>query len=348
MIVTGSAACGTVENLSAGQKIDRAFDKLGKENSLTVEFGLDVDAATLKALDADSAPEDKMPQGIADLFSDGRVSITLDSKKPLKDSGEKDFAGMAIKVSGKDDDLIEFRVVDETAYVRANVKGFGELVGYPMPGADELPEEAGAFKDALEGKWIKIPSQELREAQNQMATEPGAKPKPVPTLDAAQQKKYTKLLQDVITREVDFETADGKDGAERITATAPFRTLATELVKEFRPLAKEMKWDSNLPSDKELKEAPNEKVKAEFLLKDGTLTELNVDLAKLTEDPKVKKFGLKVTFGKGEKVTAPAGAAPLSMDEVFEGMFGGMGADELSGAGLDEAPSEGFSFEETA
>ena len=30
MVLAGTAACGTVENLSAGQKLDNAFEKLGK------------------------------------------------------------------------------------------------------------------------------------------------------------------------------------------------------------------------------------------------------------------------------------------------------------------------------
>ncbi|MFC9492649.1 hypothetical protein ACFTZM_42205, partial [Streptomyces hydrogenans] len=47
-VLAGSAACGTVEQLSAGKKLDQAFEKLGKETSLSFELDLDVDAQTLK------------------------------------------------------------------------------------------------------------------------------------------------------------------------------------------------------------------------------------------------------------------------------------------------------------
>ncbi|MEU9350881.1 hypothetical protein AB0D65_07625 [Streptomyces griseoloalbus] len=333
-VLAGSAACGTVENLSAGQKLDRAFDKLGKENSLSFELDLDTDAATLQALDAQAESDEKMPDEIAELLSGARISFSVQSKKPLEKSGEKDFSAMAMKVSGPDGDLVEYRLVGDYTYVRADVDAIGQVAGAPMPSADELPDSAGAFKKLLNGEWIKVSTKELEKTGGGLAGAPGGEePAAEPTLDAKTQKKITKALRQVMAQEVDFATSGESDGTEHIKATAPFRTLLTELFDELRPLSNELPPGAELPTAKDFKDAPNEKVTADFTLKNGELTEVSVDLAKLAENAKVKKFALVLRMGKGEKATAPAGATEVRIDELLEGFFGGV-------------PAEGFTDEE--
>lgn len=326
VVLAGSAACGTVENLSAGQKLDRAFDKLGEEHSLSFELDLDADAKTLKALDADAEPGEEIPDEVAELLSGGRISVSMQSKKPLAESGDKDITGMAMKFSSPDGDLFEYRLVGKYTYFRADVDGFAKMTGSPMPSADELPESAGAFKKLLEGEWVKVATKDLEKTRDEMDEMQGpeaGEPSAEPTLDAKTQKKLMKALREVVAREVDFQTADGKDGAEHITATAPFRTLLTELIDEIRPLAKDLPPGAELPTDNNLKDAPNKKVTANFTLRNGALTEVSVDLAKLAEDAKVKKLALVLRMGKGEKATAPAGATEVKMDELMESFVGG-------------------------
>jgi hypothetical protein len=328
VVLAGSAACGTVENLSAGQKLDRAFGKLGKEHSLSFELDLDADATTLKALDAKGKPEpgEEIPDEIAELLSGGRISVSVQSKKPFDESGDKDFIGMAMKFSGPDGDLFEYRLVGDYSYVRADVDGFAKMTGSPMPPADELPASAGAFKALLEGKWVKFSTKDLattRDQLNEMEGAEGEKPSADPTLDAKTQQKLMKALKEVVAGEVDFKTAGGKDGTEHITATASFRTLLTELIDEIRPLAKDLPMGAELPTGKDLKDVPDKKVAARFTISNGALTEVSVDLAKLAEDAKVKKLALVLRLGKGEKATAPVGATEVKMDELMEGFFGG-------------------------
>ncbi|WP_345577101.1 hypothetical protein [Streptomyces prasinosporus] len=326
MVLAGSAACGTVENLSAGQKLDRAFDELGKERSLSFELDLDTDAATLKALDSEAEPDERMPDEAAELFADARLSVSVQSRKPIEQSGEKDITAMAVKLSGPDGALLEYRVIGDYTYVRVDVEAFTRLSGAPMPPADELPDSAGAFKKLLEGEWIKVATKELEEAGAGMAgaEDPeGGEPSAEPTLDAKTQKKLTKALRQVIAQEVDFKTSGGSDGTEHIKATAPFRTLMTELLDELRPLAEELPPGTELPTAEDVKDAPNEKVTADFTLKNGELAEVSVDLAELAENAKVKKFALVLRVGEGGKTTAPAGATEVRMDELMEGFLGG-------------------------
>ncbi|RSM95681.1 hypothetical protein [Streptomyces sp. WAC 01420] len=331
-VLAGSAACGTAEQLSAGQKLDSAFDKLGEQRSLSFELDLDTDAASLKALDSGTAePGEEMPDEVAELLSGARLSVSVRSKKPLEESGEKDISAMAMRFSGPDGDLVEYRVIGDHTYLRLDAQALGRIAGSPMPSADELPDSAGAFKKLLAGEWLKVPTKDLQETGEQMSEAEGfgadgsgaGEPSAEPSLDAGAQKKLMKALRQVIAQEVDFETSGGSDGTEHIKATAPFRTLMTELFDELRPLEKELPGAAGLPTAKDLADAPNEKVTADFTLKNGELTEVSVDLAKLAEKAKVKKFALVLRVGKGEKATAPKGATEVRVDELLEGFLGG-------------------------
>ncbi|WP_399933625.1 hypothetical protein [Streptomyces kanamyceticus] len=323
-----------MEQLSAGQKLDEAFEKLNQEKSLSFEFSLDTDAASLKAMDGSSSPEpgEEMPDEVAQLLSDAKVSVTVQSKKPFGKSGEKDFDRMAMKVSGPDGRLVEYRVIGDQTYLRTDASTLGKAMGAPLPKAADLPPEAGALKKVLEGEWVKIDTKQMEELAAENGAEPGAEPSPQPTLDAATQKKLMKAVREVVAREVTLKSAGGGDGTERVTATAPFRTLATELVGELRPLVKKLPPGMELPTDKELKDAPDGKVKADITLKNGELKEVRLDLAKLAENTKVKKFGLVIRMTDGVKPTAPAGATELDVEQLMAGMFGGMGAEGPDGA----------------
>ncbi|HZF91455.1 hypothetical protein [Streptomyces sp.] len=331
-----------MEQLSAGKKLDEAFEKLGNEKSISFEFGLDTDAQSLRALDSStgSEPGDELPDEVADLLTGAKISVTVQSKKPLDESGEKDYVGMAMKVSTKDGDLIEYRVIGDYTYIRSDMDSLGKAMGAPLPSAKDLPPEAGGLKDVLEGKWVKIDMKEMERTAAEMGAEPGAKPSPEPTLDAKTQQQLLEALRETIAREVDFKSAGDKDGSEHITATAPFRTLVTEFFDEIRPFAKKLPPGAELPTGKDLKDAPNTKVTADFTLKNGELTEVRVDLAKLAENAKVKKLGLVVRMSEGWTPTAPAGATELNIDEIM----GGFGAAmmEAEGGGGDGLPEEDF------
>ncbi|MEE1751521.1 hypothetical protein [Streptomyces sp. SP18CS02] len=324
-VLSGSAACGTVENLTAGQKLDRAFDRIGKERSVSVELDLDADAGSLKALDAEAEPGEEIPDEVAELISGARISLSVQSTKPLDESDEKDLTGLAMKVSSPDGDLFEYRVVGDHTYLRADVKAVAEMAGQPMPSAEELPESAEAFKKFLNGEWLKIATKDWEEVREGMGM-PGsgaAGPSAEPSLDADTQKKLLESLREVVAREVDFTSTGGKDGVEHIAATAPFRTLITELVDELRRLSKDLPPGMELPTAQELKDAPDKPVTADFTLKNGALSELSLDLTKLAENAEVKKFALVMRLGKGDKVAAPSGAAAVDVDELMEGVFGG-------------------------
>ncbi|WP_319253402.1 hypothetical protein [Streptomyces sp. ID05-39B] len=284
---------------------------------------------------SDPEPGEELTDEFAGVLSGLKFSVTVQSKKPIAESGEKDYVGMALKISSRDGDLTEYRVVGDYTYLRSDVNTLSKAMGLPLPSVEDLPPEAGGLKKVFAGEWVKINTKEMAKTYAEMGAEPGAEPEP--TLDAKTQKRLLEALRGTIAREVEFKTADGKDGSEHITATAPFRTLITEFLGEIRPLAKHLPPGMELPTDKDFKDAPNAKVTADFTLKNGELTQVSVDLAKLAEDAKVKKLGLVVRMSEGRTPEAPAGATELNMDEIL----GGFGAAMMDEEGFLE-DEEGF------
>jgi len=100
VLLTGVAACGTVENLTAGQKADQAVAGragLGEMKSLSFELGLDAKPSALVKLAGGAEPSDELPTELAELFTDVRVKVSVEPRKPPADSGEKDLVGTGVK-----------------------------------------------------------------------------------------------------------------------------------------------------------------------------------------------------------------------------------------------------------
>ncbi|WP_327354115.1 hypothetical protein [Streptomyces sp. NBC_01304] len=309
-------ACGTVENITAGKKVERAVDKLAEQRSLSFELSLDADPDVLDELMADSAgdtpPGEGPPPGFADFLSDARISVSVQSKKPLSASSEKDIVGTSMSIAGADGELVEYRLVGDTAYFRADTAAVGKAMGFPMPTADQLPKEAAPLKAALEGKWVKIDQAALEEAQKD-AGEPEAKP----SLDAKTERKLTRALKSVIAREVTFKDKGSKDGVDHVTAKANARDLLTGIFDKLGPLTDELPPGAELPTAKDFKDVPDKKIAIDFAVKNDALDAITFDLAQLAGKSdglkKGTKLPLSVKFGEGKKVTAPAGATELDL-----------------------------------
>lgn len=340
-LVTGVAACGAVENISAGKRLENATDKLGERRSLSVELDLDATPEQLIALSKNNSSAEPMTREEAEALAGLRVSVAVQAKKPLAEAGDKDITGVRMKLSGPDGDLAEYRIMGETAYIRLDVKAFGELSGEPAPSADELPEDmpgGKVLRKLFDGGWVKVDTAEMKKAQEELGAGGGQK-KGAGGADIAPEtsRKITKQLKKLFAREVTIKDEGRRDGADHLVATGPVRTLLTGVFDELRPFTDEIPGGEGLPTAKDFKDVPNKKIAVDFAIKNGALTEASADLAPFAEGlKKGDKLPLKLTFGEAGKIAAPSGATELDIKELMEAagamMMGGMDdASALSG-----------------
>ncbi|MET9408665.1 hypothetical protein ABZX90_23285 [Streptomyces sp. NPDC002935] len=330
VLLATAAACGTVQNLTAGQKVDHAVDRLGEQKSLAFQLDLDADADAINALAGEAGPDEALPPEAAKFFSGLRVDVSVKSKKPLADSGEKDIIGTSMKITGSDGVLVEYRVVGDFTYYRADMKAVGAAMGVPMPSADDLPAGEKEMRKVLEGDWVKVDTKKLEKAQKAQKAAGGAsKGDGADDIDAKTQKKILDAVSRVIAHEVTFRTKNGADGVEHVVATGNFRDLLTGVFDKLRPLQDELPEGAELPSAKDLKDAPNKKVAVDFTLKNGDLRQIRVDLSVLADGPKKAKLPLVLKFSRAGDISAPSGATEMPVDKVPGG--GALGGAFLGG-----------------
>ncbi|MFE9767760.1 hypothetical protein ACFYPC_25110 [Streptomyces sp. NPDC005808] len=314
VLLATAAACGTVQNLTAGQKVDQAVDRLGEQKSLAFELDLAAGSDALTALAGGAGSEEELPPEFAKLLAGLRVEVSVKSRKPLADSGEKDLVGTSVRIEGSEGVLAEYRVVGDFTYYRADMKALGEAMGMPMPTAEQLPESEKEFRKVLEGEWVKMDTSALGEAQRSESSSGGVDE--TAGIDAKTQQKIIDAVRGVFAREVTLSAKDGGDGTEHISAKANFRDLITGIVDKLGPLEGELPPGAELPTAKDLKDAPNKKVAVDLTLKNGDLTQVEVDLAALADAPKGTKLPLVMKFTEAGDVSAPAGATEIPGDMV--------------------------------
>ncbi|MFI0965156.1 hypothetical protein ACH4S8_27730 [Streptomyces sp. NPDC021080] len=296
--------------------MDHAVESLGEQKSLAFQLDLDADASAINALADEGGSDDPLPPEFGKLVSGLRVDVSVKSRKKLADSGQKDLVGTSVKVTGADGVLVEYRVIGDFMYYRSNMKAIGEAMGVPMPSADEIPPSQKEFKKIFEGDWVKVDTKELERAGKAAG---GTSKGGSGDIDAKTQKKILDAVRGVVGQEVKFRTKGGADGVEHVVATGNLRTLLTGVFDKLRPLQGDLPAGAELPTAKELKDAPNKKVAVDFTLKNGDLRQIRVDLAVLADTQKKVKLPLVLKFSKAGDVSAPSGATEIPAGKVSPG-----------------------------
>ncbi|MFF1358662.1 hypothetical protein [Streptomyces sp. NPDC058297] len=329
LLLATTAACGTVENLTAGQKIAKAADQLGEQKSLSFELGLDAKPDALLDL-AGGQGDEAMPPTVAKALAGAHVTFSVRSKKPLSDSDEKDFVGMGVKLSVPGGTLAEYRLAGDFVYFRLDMQKSSELMGFPLPSPKDLPKGEEGLAKALEGEWVKVDVVDLKKNTSGKGSSDSTGSKDSKSsLDEKTQRKVLKALRGVIADDVTLRSAGTENGTERIVAKASFRELLTDLFDKLGPLKDELPPGAGFPTAKDLKDAPAKKVAVDFSLTNGALSKISFDLATLADGEKGAKVPLVVKFGKAGDISAPSGATEVPLGE-------------LGGPLLSGAPMGGF------
>ena len=333
LLVVSVAGCGT-EQISAGTKVERAFDRLDQQKAVTMTVGFD--GSQQQIWNAMKGQKD-FTRDDARMLADLDVSLSMSSKKRLKDTKEGG-GSVALRVSqGPGKDLLEVRQLEgrKTMFVRADISRLMSLAaangdaeskaamkefGSFVDAAGELPSNYRSVKDALTGKWGSIDPEAYKDFSKSMGESSGGQ-SPIPDmngLSAKEQRKISKTLGKVISRNARFTDQGSKDGVDHVTVTLPTQKTADAVIKALEPV------ESQLPDGVELsslKEIPAEKLRLDVAIKDGVASKVTIDAAQL--DRKTEgRLPVSVGFAAGAgPVKAPAGAAALDPQDLMGAMM---------------------------
>ncbi|MFJ7906597.1 hypothetical protein [Kitasatospora sp. NPDC096204] len=359
VLATGLTACGTVQQLSAAQKVSKAFDKV--RDGKAAGFTLSIDATPEQVAAFANSGEHKAGSGLigsarggdhpmdeksAKAISGLSVSVSISADKPLKDIEAFRNAGKggdaakntdltldkSVRVSYLLSDrsgtaLLEYRQVDATGYLHADAKGLVKLVGEDPSTVDEmrkdLPEEMKPLGDVLAGKWVSFDLQSLADQAKESDGKKAA-PSATPTADPELANQLLNSVKDVIGRTVTYEDKGKKDGAEHLWVSAPARQLVDEMYKAVKPLsAKFPKQLGDFP-DRAPSDVPDRRIGVDLYLKNGAFSSATFDLAQLADkvEPGVN-FPVKLAFSQSApNVQVPADAVKVTDDQLMAAVLG--------------------------
>ncbi|GAB2728784.1 hypothetical protein [Kitasatospora kifunensis] len=313
-----------------------------------------------------------MEQKNADAIAGLGVSVEFHADQPLKDlksfklgSDPKDpqVAAELEKISAdyKLTDrsgavLVEFRQLHNVMYLHADAAGLAKLVGEDPARTQAELESAigkqGPLHDALTGGWASLDEKTLADFGTDVAEGGDGKAAPAPSdkpsVDPKTADDLLNSLKSIASNDMSFESKGKADGADQVQVTLPFRKLADDLLKAFKPLSEKLpqhgaKWPEKAPDD-----TPDKNVTADLSIKNGTLVGVRFDLAQLDKKATADQhLPLKVAIDpNAPAVQAPAQATKFTKDELgdlFHGLVSSFAAradagddDQQDGGGQDQ------------
>ncbi|WP_405019009.1 hypothetical protein OHV05_20710 [Kitasatospora sp. NBC_00070] len=375
VLATGLAACGTVKQLTAAEKVSDAFGKITDGKTLKAELSFGATADEIIAFDKlASAKGDNLDRKTAELMAELKISVAVSADKPLKDLdsfknaqsgadplnslGQDPGFDVAYALAGKSGkSYAELRWVDGNFYLKADVDGVAQLAGED---AGELKDAASAFpkviQDAVAGKWVEVEGKALKDLAEQATKAAGSKAggaSAAPSVDPKVASGLVNTVKDVLSRNVTFEDKGKQDGAEHIYVSAPAKALADDLLKSVKPVLKDIPGMEKLPGSAPT-DIPDKKVGLDVFIKDGSVSAISFDLAQIDSKlPADAHLPVKVTFSKdaAEAPKAPDGATKFAMadfEQIVTSMMGSKAGGKIGGGGTAAALTDAQLKELTA
>ncbi|MBZ4323302.1 hypothetical protein [Streptomyces huiliensis] len=364
-----AVACGTEEKLGAGAKVERAFERLGEEKAVAVEFAFDANAEEIHAALKDGKKNGKrgadgkkekggVDRESAGILADLKLHYAVVSDKPLKEpqakgGKDRDRPSVAGRLTRKDGTVLaELRSVERKVYLRGDVKAFAGMVrpkdakerserrdfDEALKKIDEMPDSLAAVRNALKGEWVALDTAEFEELAAKKRERGGSSGgESSGGLDADTQKRVADALRKTLTDNSASKDAGKRNGAEHVEVTVPARKAAKQLSEALKPLEKQLRKAGKGEDLSALENAPDKDVVFDVALKDGRLSAVTFDMAALDEDVRAR---LPVTVGfqsTSVKIDAPSGARKLSVREITEALMRMVGG----GGGGSDRPSNG-------
>jgi hypothetical protein len=341
LLLLASACAGNELGGSPKESLSAAIENLTELEGLEMVFTVQSSPDSIAAL-ADSS---------GDSLSEDETQRILDSSITVKSKGqtpEEAQAEFVVNIDGEDD--IEMKFLDQTFYVRADVRGLIETFGGDPSSLDQFEQQASAagvsfVKPAIDGEWIAL--QGLKELAQQQG---------FPTAQAPDQDALVRAFQTAVDEEAEVTEGDQDGPGTHLVVDLPVREIYERLLPEFQKLLVGIPGAALPPAS----EIPDESVRVDTWVDDDQLKQIRLDLLqffRFGDEPVpegVEEFALQVTIDEfDDEVKAPEDAVTLTPQEIqqaFGALMGGVitGTESQSGTAtpgvdcevLEQAPPE--------
>jgi hypothetical protein len=326
-----AGACGGDDAAENPQgSIEDAVNALSEYEGYTITLSLDSTSDDLVALSEGSLTADQAQQILDSSFT----MSTTNTEDPNEAQAE-----VSVDVAGEADSF-EMKFLSGTMYMRADVAGLMEVFGADPAQLDAFRQQATSqpgfefVEPALNGEWIAMTGfdqllQQAGASQNQLT-------------DTQQQAidGFSRALRE----DTEVETGDKEGPGTNLVVTANLRDLAQAVIDLQASLGEAA---GQMPS---IEDVPDENVSIDTWVDGDRLTQIQLDLTQFKDFPEAEFPAdvneLAITVGLEEfsgGVEAPDGATEVDVNQIMQGMFGGLGGavggDTGSGSGEQAPPT---------
>ncbi|CAN5306295.1 hypothetical protein BH20ACT9_BH20ACT9_16940 [soil metagenome] len=318
--VLAASACGGAPSAQDDPRraLSDALEAVGDYPGIEVAVSLDSTPESLQALAA--SDDGQLTEADAEKILDSQVVVAGTEGEDPEGTAD-DEASVTVVVAGTE--AVELRSVDETVYVRADVRGLLEAVGQDPAAADMVAAQSTQpglefLRPAVEGEWLRLDgAKALLEQQAQ-------------TTPAEPTEEQRAALEDFVRtlREDSTVTYAGdEEQGEHLVASVGLRDLYTSLQDLGDRLGPGATGGQELPGAQEV---PNLQVDIDTWVSDGRLSRMELDLTQFTElapesefPRDVDELALAVDVDEfSESVEAPDDAVPVDVQQLFSTYMG--------------------------
>lgn len=318
------AACSSAPGTDPGDDPEaaliEALEALSQADGVTEEISLQSTPESLAA-----ASEGDINEETAAKILDS--SVVISAKNTGSDVAEAQ-SQILVRVAGNDD--VELRVVDNSLYLRADIKHILETFGQDPGQADTFAAQAQGqpgfewVQAAVAGEWLVLKN--LQQLTQQLGVNP-----------APDQKKLINGLLDVVKKNATVSNEGDEDPGTHLVATMPLRATAEDLVDVLQSAGTQMPPGATSG----MSDIPEGDLTVDFWVEDGQLTQMEIDFlqfAKFEESGEeipegVDELGMLVTFeeftGSVEAVADALELDPAAISQAFAGDVRGTSSESI-------------------
>jgi hypothetical protein len=313
--VLAASACGGAPSArdDPQRALSDALEAVGDYPGIEVAVSLDSTPESLQALAA--SDDGRLTEADAEKVLDSQVVVAGTEGQDPEGTDDNE-ASVTVVVAGIE--AVQLRYVDETVYVRADVRGLLEALGQDPAAADMVAAQSTQpglefLRPAVEGEWLRLDGAEaVLEQQAQTA----------PAGPTDEQRAALEDFMRTLREDSTVTYAGDEEQGEHLVASVGLRDLYTALRELGDRLGPGVTGGRQLPPEQEV---PNLQIDVDAWVSDGRLSRVELDLAQFTElasesefPQDVEELALAVDVDEfSGSVQAPDDAVPVDVQQLF-------------------------------